>query len=51
MAEVAQILGWSKQKVSTYRARGVFPKPIQQLSSGPIWLVEQIEQYNKSKSL
>lgn len=45
LSEAAEILGWDKRRVSTYRKRGAFPEPIQQLASGPIWTRKQIENY------
>lgn len=50
VAEAAEILGWTKQKVATYIKRGKLPDPIQRLASGPIWTKEQIETYKDSLS-
>lgn len=47
--EAGEILGWDRRKVSTYHLRGVLPKPLVSLSSGPIWLRKQIEYYKTSK--
>ena len=47
--EVGEILGWDRRKVSTYHRRGVLPKPVISLSSGPIWLRKQIEYYKSNK--
>ncbi|MGG3181428.1 hypothetical protein ABEQ41_24630 [Priestia megaterium] len=49
--EAGEILGWDRRKVSTYNLRGVLPKPVTNLSSGPIWLRKQIEYYKISKEL
>jgi hypothetical protein len=49
--EAGEILGWDRRKVSTYHLRGVLPKPVINLSSGPIWLRKQIEYYKTSKEL
>ncbi|MCE3202484.1 hypothetical protein [Paenibacillus sonchi] len=49
LAEAAEMLGWDKRKLSTYRSRGGFPEPIQQLASGPIWTYKQIEDYRDSR--
>ncbi|CAI8920974.1 DNA-binding protein [Priestia megaterium] len=49
VAEAADILNWDKRKIATYIKRGVFPEPIQRLSSGPIWTSTQIEEYRKKK--
>lgn len=48
LAEAAEILGWDKRRVATYRKRGAFPDPIQQLASGPIWTQKQIEDYREA---
>jgi len=47
--EVAEILNWSRKKVSVYHPRGNFPKPISTLSSGPVWFKEQIVYYRDIK--
>lgn len=47
--EAGEILGWDRRKVSTYHLRGVLPKPVVSLSSGPIWFRKQIENYKASK--
>ena len=47
--EAGEILGWDRRKVSTYHLRGVLPKPLVSLSSGPIWLRKQIESYKAGK--
>ncbi len=49
-AEVAEILGWDRRKVSVYYGRGLLPKPIQKLRSGPLWKRSDIEHY-KEESL
>lgn len=49
VAEVAEILGWSKSQVNTYMSRGKFPEPIQRLASGPIWTREQIDRYKRER--
>jgi hypothetical protein len=47
--EAGEILGWDRRKVSTYHLRGVLPKPVVSLSSGPIWFRKQIEYYKVDK--
>lgn len=37
VAEVARILGVSKQRVYELRAREDFPKPVAELAAGPVW--------------
>ncbi|MED1472636.1 hypothetical protein [Bacillus salipaludis] len=48
--EAGEILGWDRRKVSTYHLRGVLPKPLINLSSGPIWFSKQIENYKTGKN-
>ena len=48
LAEAAEMLGWDKRKLATYRKRGVFPEPVQELKSGPVWLRSQIIKYAKT---
>ncbi len=48
--ESGEILGWDRRKVSTYNLRGILPKPITSLSSGPIWFRRQIEYYKASRN-
>ena len=47
--EAAKILGWQKQQVAVYISRGKFPKPMQKLASGPIWLKEDIQKFKESR--
>jgi hypothetical protein len=49
--EAGEILGWDRRKVSTYHLRGVLPRPVADLSSGPIWFRKQIEYYKVKKEL
>ena len=49
IAEVAGLAGVTKQAVSNWRARyDHFPRPIQDLQSGPVWDREPIEAWVKS---
>lgn len=45
VAEAAEILGWDKRRVITYIDRGRFPKPIQSLAGGRVWLRSDVEDY------
>lgn len=45
--EAAEILGWDPRRVATYRKRGTFPEPVQELAMGPLWTRQQIEEYAK----
>lgn len=48
--EAMEILGWKhKSMIGTYLERGSFPLPIQVLACGPIWTVQQIEEYKASR--
>jgi len=49
LSEAAETLGWSKQQVSVYLQRGKFPDPLQRLASGPIWTLQQIEDYRDAR--
>jgi len=49
IAEVAELAGVTKQAVSNWRLRyDHFPRPIQDLQSGPIWNREQVLEWVKS---
>ncbi len=49
IAEIAEFAQVSKQAVSNWRLRyDHFPKPIQQLQSGPVWDREKVEAWVKS---
>lgn len=45
VAEAAQMLGWDKRRVVTYAARGRFPRPVQALASGRVWLRDDVEAF------
>ena len=49
VAEVAELLGWDKRKVSVYHSRGTLPKAITELASGPIWFRGQIEAHKQEQ--
>jgi chromosome partitioning protein len=49
VAEVAEFAGVTKQAVNNWRARyDHFPRPIQDLQSGPVWDREKVESWVKS---
>lgn len=49
IAEVADLAGVTKQAVSNWRLRyDHFPRPLQNLQSGPVWDREQVEDWVKS---
>ncbi len=43
--EVAALLSWDRRKVATYHQRGVLPRPLRRLASGPVWRRQDIEAY------
>jgi hypothetical protein len=45
VAEAAEVMGWDKRRVVTYIDRGRFPKPLQALASGRIWLRSEVETF------
>jgi hypothetical protein len=45
VAEAADVMGWDKRRVVTYIDRGRFPKPLQALASGRIWLRSEVEAF------
>jgi chromosome partitioning protein len=48
VAEIAELAGVSKQAVSNWRVRyDHFPRPIQNLQSGPVWQLENIKAWVK----
>ena len=49
VAEIADLAGVTKQAVSNWRLRyDHFPRPIQDLQSGPVWDREQVADWVKS---
>ena len=49
LAEVAALLGWEKEHVSTYIRRGKFPEPAQRVKATPLWTRQQIEEYMQNR--
>jgi hypothetical protein len=47
LAEIEDILGVTRQRVRELVARDDFPKPVQQLSSGPIYVKSMVEAFNQ----
>jgi hypothetical protein len=47
LAELAKLLGVSKQRVSELRARDDFPKPIADLAAGPVWALPMLQRFLK----
>jgi len=47
-AEIAVMLGVTKQRVHQLAASASFPKPVAVLSAGTIWLREDIEEWMES---
>lgn len=44
MSDIARMLGWTTQKVSSYRSQNIkeFPEPITEIGGRPIWTKNQI---------
>jgi len=51
--DVAEILGWSKNKVSAYASTGKdgFPKPIGMIGRRPVWYRDDILRYKERKRI
>lgn len=47
VAEVAEMLGVSKQTVVKYAARADFPEPLDRLAAGPVWRRADVEEWAK----
>jgi predicted DNA-binding transcriptional regulator AlpA len=47
VAEVAQLLGVSRQQVHRLAAREDFPTPVAVLASGRIWLLRDVERWGR----
>jgi hypothetical protein len=51
ISEFARSLGWYKQKVHTYAARGLLPQPITHIGNRPIWTRTQVYKFAIEKGL
>jgi hypothetical protein len=49
LAEAAEILGVSKQRVTELRAQPAFPAPVAELKSGPVWTRDSIEEFAQTR--
>jgi hypothetical protein len=47
VAEVAEMLGVTKQRVSALKEERWFPRPLALLASGPVWSAAGIEKFSK----
>ena len=47
IAELAEALGVSKQRVDQLRARDDFPLPIQELAAGPVWRLADLSTFQE----
>jgi len=45
IAELAELLGVSRQRASQVARVAAFPKPFAELASGPIWLAPNVERF------
>src|SRR5262245_11197325 len=48
VSEVAEALGVSRQRLAALRNRRGFPAPVADLSSGPVWDLEQIARWRNA---
>lgn len=48
VSEVAQALGISRQRLTDIRQRNDFPQPVAELSSGPVWDLDEIARWTSS---
>lgn len=48
VAEVAEVIGVSRQRLSKLRERPDFPAPIGKLAQGPVWDLDEVEAWNGS---
>lgn len=48
LAEVAGLLGVSKRTATRYTTREDFPQPAAQLAMGPIWWIEDVEDWSRT---
>jgi prophage regulatory protein len=48
-AEVAELLGISRQWADVVTSRRDFPEPVAVLKAGRIWLAEDVEQYDRER--
>lgn len=47
-AEVAFVLGCSKQQIASLRKNPLFPKPIATLSATPLWDLDELLEFKKT---
>ena len=47
--EIADRLGWPRNKVRTYISRGLFPEPYAVLGMGPVWVWEDVAEIAREK--
>ena len=45
VTEIAAMLGVKTDTIQKWRARGIMPEPVAQLSCGAIWLTKDVEQW------
>ena len=48
VAEIAELLGVSKQRVSELRREEWFPPPLRELAAGPVWTHDSIKRFVKT---
>jgi hypothetical protein len=50
VAEIARLIGVTKQRVSELAGRAGFPRPVASLASGPVWLRPHVSRFVESWS-
>lgn len=48
-AEIAELLGVSRQRVTQLTNRADFPKPVARLAMGKVWRLEDVEDWNDQR--
>lgn len=49
VAEAAAMLGVDRSQIGRWRRAGRFPAPVLELAAGPLWWVEQIEEFERHR--
>lgn len=49
-AEIAEMLGVSRQRVTQLTGRADFPEPVARLAMGKVWRLEDVEEWNDHRT-
>lgn len=49
LAEIAEMLGVTKRSASRYALRDDFPTPLVELAMGPVWLADDVEEWDHAR--